>query len=168
MINWHYFVDWLKKAPKVSSLLLIATYGVFGWLYSSWMIKFAFKLQLIYEWIKPQFALATSYGIGLLCIFLIIKFFTTPITLFTLGMESWFRIDARAFFAIAISIIIFAIIVEHPVALSRFLVLSAAAILFRLDLQTLGCPKIIARIILAVLCSIAFTTGVGLFYFYGI
>ena len=162
------FVDWFRKIPKVSLLLLIATYGVFGWLYGSWMMRFAIKLQLGYQWVNPITAHSLAYSIGLLCIFSIIIFFTAPISLFTLGMDSWFRIDAKAFLAIAISIMMFAVVIEHPVALTRFLILSAAAILFRLDLQTSGCPKTKARIVVIILSSIAFTAGVRLFYAYGI
>lgn len=168
MRNLSSFTDWVKKIPKVSFLLLIATYGVFGWLYSSWMMRFALQLQLRWERIAPITAHSIAYAIGLLAVLTIVLFFTAPMSLFTLGMDSWFRIDAKAFVAIAISIMMFAIVIEHPVALARFLILSAAAILFRLDLRTMGCPKIRARIILLTFSSIAFTVGVRLFYIYGI
>ena len=161
-------MGWLKKVPKISLFLLIATYGVFGWLYSSWIVKLAIEEQLWNRWVTPSIALAIFYGLGLLCIITVIVFFTAPMTLFTLGMENWFRADAKALFAIAVSIVIFTLIIEYPVVLTRFLILSAAAMLFRLDLRTVGCPNKIAQLILIVLSLIAFALGVLIFNFYGV
>ncbi|VEP16462.1 conserved membrane hypothetical protein [Hyella patelloides LEGE 07179] len=161
-------MDWFKKIPRISPILLIATHGVFGWLYGSWVIEeLATKARLWYAWVTPSTALAISYGLGLLSIILVILFFTTPITLITLGMDNWFRADAKALFTIIVSIVLFAIIIEYPVVLIRFLILSAAAMLFRLDLQTAGCSHKIAQVILIVLGLTAFTIGMLLFKFYG-
>jgi hypothetical protein len=156
----------LKKFPKVSCLLLIATYGVFGWLYGDWIVELTNKEQLWHKWFIPSIALGISYGIGLLLIAIVVLFFTAPITLLTLGMDSWFKLDSKAIIAIAISIAICIIIVEHPVVLSRFLILSAAATLFRFDLQTAGYQYTRARWILIFVGAFSFMIGVLLVNFW--
>lgn len=158
-------MGWLKKFPRLSSILLIATYGVFGWIYGSWIVELATDIRLWYGLVSLSIASAISYGLGLCLILIIIIFFTAPTTIFTLGMASWFRLDAEAFIAIAASVVIFAFIVEYPIAFTRFLVLSATAMLFRLDLQTMGYSQNIAQVILIMLSLTAFTIGV-LFKFY--
>lgn len=150
----------LKKFPKISSLLLIATYGVFGWIYGSWIVELTAEKELWHEWFIPLVALGISCGLGLLLIIIIILFFTAPITLLTLGLDNWLRVDSKALIAIALSIAAFIIIVEHPVVLARFLILSAAATLFRFDLQTVGYSSKIAQWILLILSAIAFIIGV--------
>lgn len=158
-------MNWLQKVPKISLILLIATYGVFGWIYGTWTIELAAEFRLWYALVTPSIALAISYGLGLCLILIIIIFFTAPIALFTLGMSGWFKLDFKALGAIAASIIIFGFIVEYPIAFTRFLVLSATAMLFRLDLQTMGYSQNIAQVILIMLSLTAFTIGV-LFKFY--
>ena len=161
-------MDWFKKIPRISPILLIATHGVFGWLYGSWVMEeLATKARFWYGWATPSTALAISYGLGLLSIILVIVFFTTPISLITLGMDNWFRADAKALFTILISILLFAIIVEYPVILIRFLILSAAAMLFRLDLRTAGYSRKTAQVVVVVIGLTAFTMGMLLFNFYG-
>lgn len=156
-------MTWLKKFPKVSFLLLMATYGVFGWLYGDWVVDLTTRKQLWHGWFRSSVASSISYGIGLFLIVIIVFSFTAPITLLTLGMDSWFKLDSKAIAMIALSITAFALIVEHPVALARFLILSAAATLFRFDLQTAGYSSKIAKWILIVLGAIAFIIGVLLF-----
>lgn len=156
-------MGWLKKVPRLSSILLIATYGVFGWIYGSWTIELATESKLWYGLVTPSIASAISYGLGLCLILIIIIFFTAPIALFTLGMSGWFKLDFKALGAIAASIIIFGFIVEYPIAFTRLLVLSAAAMLFRLDLQTTGYSNRKAQLILIVLSEIAFTVGMLLY-----
>lgn len=157
-------MNWLQKVPRLSLILLIATYGVFGWIYGSWTIELETEYRLWYGLVTPLIASAISYCLGLCLILIIIIFFTAPVALFTLGMSSWFKLDAQAFFAIAASMIIFAFVVEYPIAFTRFLILSAAAMLFRLDLQTTGYSHKIAQLILIVLGSISFSAGMLLFY----
>jgi len=157
-------MSWLKKIPRISLLLLLLTYGVFGWLYSKWALPFAAELGAKYELISPLIAQVAFFGLGLVSISIAVSYFTSPISLLTLGMSNWFRADAKALLTIALSIVIFAIIIEHPMALTRFLILSSAAILFRLDLQTSGCSQKSAQIIIIFVSSIAFSAGLLLFY----
>jgi hypothetical protein len=151
---------WFKKIPKISSLLLIATYGVFGWIYGAWVVELTAQEQLWHKWFISSVALGISYGLGLLLISIIVLYFTAPITLLTLGMNHWLKVDSKALIAIALSISAFIIIVEHPVVLARFLILSAAATLFRFDLQLAGYPSKIAQGILVFSSALAFTIGV--------
>lgn len=157
-------MGWLKKIPRLSLLLMLLTYGVFGWLYSKWALTFAVKLVIKYELISPLIAQAAFLGLGLISISIAVSYFTSPISLLTLGMSNWFRADAKALMTIAISIVVFAIIIEHPVALTRFLILSSAAMLFRLDLQTSGCSQKSAQIIIIFVSGVAFSVGLLLFY----
>ena len=158
-------MDWLGKIPKISFLLLIATYGVFGWLYGSWVIELANETELWFRWTEISIALGISYGLGLLFIGSIAIFCNAPLSLLTLGMSNWFKFDAKAIFAIATSVVVFAIVVEYPAILGRFLVLSSAAILFRLDLQAVGRSHRVSQAILIVISTIAFTTGMSLSVF---
>jgi hypothetical protein len=151
---------WLKKFPKISSLLMIATYGVFGLIYGALVRDFIVREQLWHKWFIPSVAIGISYGIGLLLIIIIVLFFTAPITLLTLGMNHWLKLDSRALLAITFSLAVFIIIVEHPVALARFLILSAAATLLRFDLQLAGYSYKITQVILTLFSAIAFTVGV--------
>lgn len=157
-------MNWLQKVPRLSLILLIATYGVFGWIYGSWTMELETEYRLWYGLVTPPIASAISYGLGLCSIAIIIIFFTAPVAIFTLGMSSWFKLDAQAFFAIATSVVIFAFVVEYPIAFTRFLILSAAAMLFRLDLQTIGYSQNIAQLIPIVISAISFSAGMLLFY----
>ena len=157
-------MGWLKKIPRISLLLLLLTYGVFGWLYSGWALPLATELSTKHELISPSIAQATLFGLGLLAIATAVSYVTSPISLLTLGMGNWFRADAKALVTIALSIVVFAIIIEHPMALTRFLILSSAAMLFRLDLQTSGCSQKSAQIIIIFVSAIAFSTGLLFFY----
>jgi hypothetical protein len=151
---------WLKRFPKISSLLMIATYGVFGWIYGALVRDLIAQEQLWHKWFISSVALGISYGIGLLSIIIIVLFFTAPITLLTLGMNHWLKLNSRALLAITLSLAAFIIIVEHPIALARFLILSAAATLFRFDLQLAGYSYKITHIIITLCSAIAFTIGV--------
>lgn len=157
-------MGWLKKIPRISLFLLLLTYGVFGWLYSEWTLPLSAKLSAKHELVSPLIAQAALFSLGLLSISIAVSYFTSPISLLTLGMSNWFRADAKALLTIALSIVVFAIIIEHPVALTRFLILSSAAMLFRLDLQTSGCSQKSAQIIIIFVSAIAFSAGLLLFY----
>ena len=159
-------MGWLKRIPRISLLLILLTYGMFGWLYSEWALPLADKLDAKHELISPLIAQITLFGLGLLSISFAVSYFTSPISLLTLGMSNWFRADAKALLTIALSIVVFAVIIEHPVILTRFLILSSAAMLFRLDLQTSGCPQKSAQIIIILMSAIAFSAGLLFFYIY--
>lgn len=159
-------MGWLKKIPRISLLLLLLTYGVFGWLYSEWAIPLAATLSTKHELISPLIAQVTLFSLSLLAIAIAVSYFTSPISLLTLGMSNWFRADAKALVTIFLSIVLFAIIIEHPATLTRFLILSSAAMLFRLDLQTSGCPQKLAQIIIILVSVIAFSAGLLFFYGY--
>ncbi len=153
----------LSKIPKLSLILLIAIYGVFGWLYGGLVREAIALVGSRYRWLTPLLTEVICYLAGLIAIIILIVYFTTPITLLTLGMGNWFRADARAIVSIAISIIIFALIIEYPAILSRFLILSAAAMLFRLDLHTLGYSRTISHLILISFSLLSFSGGILFF-----
>ena len=113
-------MGWLNKIPKLSLILLIAIYGVFGWLYGEWMQLITGNFTPTYQWLSSLTTEIIAYAVGLVAIVVVITYFTTPINLLTLGMGNWFRADAKAVFSIAISIIIFALVIEFPAMLSRF------------------------------------------------
>lgn len=163
-------MGWFKKIPKLSLLLLIATYGVFGWLYSVWSSETLVLLSPRYPWLAARFFTfitydTVSFAVGAIAIITLVTCFTAPIALLTLGMNNWLRFDAKAVASIAITIAIFALVVEYPAVLVRLLVLSAAAMLFSLDMQTLGYSKRMSRVILLFLCLVSFTSGVLLYHY---
>lgn len=157
---------WLKKIPWLSLSLLLLTYGAFGWIYGSWAIKLIEQKVLLAD-LEHDVAISTLYGFGAVMILLLTIAFTAPISLITIGLNSWLKSDIRAFLSIFIGAFAFAIIIQRVDYFARTLVLIAAALLLKLDLQLAGCSRWLCSLILTIFCCLGFTGGILAFYIWG-
>ena len=156
-----------KTTTGISTTLLIMTYGVFGWLYASWVIRVLGDESIIFQVFKPKIAVGLLYGIGTIWILAIALIFTTPVALMTITLNNWLKSDMRAFFLVFFGALGFALIVQRLDFFSRFLILLASAILVKLDLQTLGLSRWLSYCVLAVMCLCSFFGGITAFYYWG-
>jgi hypothetical protein len=112
---------WLiKKLPWASLLLLIFTYGLFGWVISA-------TDSSTWLWL-----MGASY------ILLIALALAAPFTLMKTFYTSWLKSDTRAFLSVIVGAFVAVLIVTWIEVFVRILVLLSAGALVRLDLQTAG------------------------------
>lgn len=152
----------LKRNPRLSILfsliLLLLTYGVEGWIYGSWIEDF-----IKYDFVDSfplLMRLPVLYGIALAGIAILVAVFTSPVFLMTTGLNGWLKSDMRAFLSIFIGAFAFAILVQRIDYFARALVLVASVFLLKLDLQLLGCNRLLCSFILIILCWLGFTAGI--------
>lgn len=147
----------------LSLLLLLLTYGVEGWLYGSWISQVLEQENLLIQLIE-QARIGVLYGVAVISISLMVVVFTSPVSLITVGLNSWLKSDTRAFLSIFIGAFAFAILVQRVDYFARFLVLVAAIFLGKLDLQLAGLSRWICSLVLVILCWLGFTGGILAFY----
>ena len=151
-----------RRSLIFSLLLLLFTYGIEGWMYGFWMERFLEREILL------QFAeltrLSILYAAAIVGIFLLVIFFTSPVSLMTVGLNGWLKSDTRAFVSIFLGAFAFAILVQRIDYFARLLVLLAAVFLLKLDLQLVGCSRWFCSFILVILCWLGFTGGILFFY----
>jgi len=157
----------LKDNPRfaliLSLLLLLLTYTVEGWLYGSWIRSVLEQQAFLTQFAEPA-RIGILYGGAMMGITLLIVVFTYPVSLMTVGLNSWLKSDTRAFLSIFIGAFAFAIIVQRVDFLIRFMVLMAGVFLGKLDLQLIGISRSICSLILVFLCWFGFTGGILAFY----
>ncbi|MDJ0678485.1 MAG: hypothetical protein QNJ18_01320 [Xenococcaceae cyanobacterium MO_167.B52] len=159
-----------KTTTGISVTLLLMTYGVFGWIYGSWVIKVLEDegiKNLISQVLEPEIRLVIFYGIGAIYIMAVAIVFTSPITLITMGLNKWLKSDVRAFFLVFLGAFAFALIVQRLDFFATFLMLLANAILVKLDLQSLGLSRWLSYCVLTVMCLGSFFGGITAFYYWG-
>ena len=113
-------MGFIKKLPWASLLLLVFTYGLFGWLISA-------TDRSIWLWF-----MGASY------ILLIALALAAPFTLMKTFYTSWLKSDTRAFLSVIVGAFVAVLIVTWIEVFVRVLVLLSAGALVRLDLQTAG------------------------------
>jgi hypothetical protein len=132
----------VKKLPWASLLLLLFTYGVFGWLISgsnmSWLL-----------WLM-----------GAVYTLLIALVLAAPFTLIRSFYTSWLKSDTRAFLSVILGAFFAVLILCWINIFVRILVLISAAALVRLDLQTAGYGDWQAFATIAVVSLTGFSLGV--------
>lgn len=132
----------VKKLPWTSLLLLLCTYGVFGWvitaIYASWSL-----------WL-----------IGAAYILLIALALTAPFRLIQSFYTSWLKSDSRAFVSVIVGAFVAVVFLHWIEIFIRIMVLISASALVRLDLQTRGVSKWQAFGILVVVPLIGFALGI--------
>ncbi len=156
----------LKQIPWLSLTVLLLTYGAFGWSYSSWGVEAIEQGRLLSK-LETEIALPIVYGLGTMLIVLIAIIFTAPISLITISLNSWLKSDARAFISIFIGAFAFTIIVQRVDYFAKFLVLLAAALLVKLDLQLAGYRKWLSWLIVTFFCLLGFIGGILAFNTWG-
>jgi uncharacterized membrane protein len=151
----------VKKLPWASLLLLLFTYGVFGWLISDE----AQKLARADERVDGLTSLALSdiswflWVMGAVYILLIAVALTAPFRLIQTCYTSWLKSDTRAFASVIVGAFVAVVIITWIDVFVRILVLLSAGALVRLDLQTGGYSKWQAFVILISLSLTGFGLG---------
>ena len=146
----------------LSLLLLLLTYGVEGWIYGFWMDLFV-KGEVLVQFAESA-RWSILYAAAIFGIFLLVIFFTSPVSLMTVGLNGWLRSDTRAFLSIFFGAFTFALIVQRVDYFARFLVLLSAVCLLKLDLQLIGIDRWFCSFIIVILCWLGFTGGILFFY----
>jgi hypothetical protein len=132
----------VKKLPWISLLLLVSTYGVFGWL------------------LTASTGLALFWLMGATYILIIASAMTAPWALIKGFYAGFLKSDSRAFVSVIIGAFVAVIIIRWIDVFFRILVLISASALARLDLQTAGYGKWQAFGILLLVSLTGFALGV--------
>ncbi|ACK71914.1 conserved hypothetical protein [Gloeothece citriformis PCC 7424] len=154
---------WLKKFPWLSLVLLLATYGVFGWyveqsksLWNSWIIEQGRG----WGWTIEEDLLGISLYVVSGAVILAITFgLTAPVALLTFFMGSPLKNDVRAMFSVLVWAFAVVIIICWLQFFAHLLLLISAAILGRLALQEWGCKTWQASLIISLLALSSFMVG---------
>jgi hypothetical protein len=127
------------KINKISLVLTLLTYGVFGWTCG----------VSHNDWLRGGFL-----------VLLITLLLIAPIRFLQICFSSWLASDARAFISIIILSFLCVVVLTWLEVFAQFFVLLAAGILVRLDLQTAGFGEWQAFFSLAGMCLASFALGV--------
>ncbi len=152
-----------KTTFGISLILLVMTYGVFGWFYASWTIATIQEQNLL----DQETTVAIFYGVGTILVLSIAVIFTAAVSLMNISFNNWLKSDIRAFLSIFFGALAFAIIVQLFAYFTRFFVLLASAILVKLDLPTLGLNKWLSNLVLAIMSLGSFFGGMIAFNYWG-
>jgi hypothetical protein len=156
-------ITWVNRTFWFSLILLLLTYAAEGWMYGGWISK-QLEEGILLTQLTEQMRLGIFYTIAIAAISFFIIIFTSPISLFTISLNGWLKSDTRAFLSIFIGAFAVALVVQRVDFFARFLVLTAAALLFKLDLQLSGCNRWLGSLILIIFCWLGFTSGILAFY----
>jgi hypothetical protein len=153
-------MNWLKKFPWLSLMLLLLTYAVFGWYYGSWT-AWLVRTEAESGWfLQENIATILIEFIGAFLVLVMVLGFAAPIALMTFSVGNWLKNDTRAFIALLIASAIGVIVIYWLQYLAQFTLLLGAASLFRLELQTLGCKSRLSTWLLVIVCLLGFALGV--------
>lgn len=156
----------LKNLPW-SLVLLFITFSVFGWRLiesipelTEWVLEkggaFGISVtELMLSWILLPAAAAF--------IIIMAVSLTAPILWMRVGIKGWLKSDINAFASTLLWAFAFVLIFSYIEYFAQFLLLLAAAILARLDLQQAGYSKGKASVVLIFLCLAGFASGLAFF-----
>ncbi len=141
----------VKKLPWASLLLLLFTYGVFGWLIST-------EAQSKGLDSLPELS-RLIWLIGGVILLLALTL-TAPFKVIQGFYTGWLKSDTKAFFSVILGAFIAVIIINWIQISIRILVLLSAGALVRLDLKTAGYSKWQSFGILIVVSLAGFSLGI--------
>ncbi len=125
-------MSFVTKLPLSSLLLLLFTYGVFGWLVAT---------DARNNDLKSLAELSGLLWLDAGIILLLALSLTAPFKVIQNFYTSWMKSDTKAFFAVIIGAFMSVVILRWIEVFLRILVLLSAGALVRLDLQTAGYTK---------------------------
>jgi hypothetical protein len=125
-------MSFVKKLPWASLMLLLVTYGAFGWLLYAWTISW--KVWLL----MTAIALLTALAL------------TAPFELMRICLGALLKSDTTAFISIILGSFAAVILLRWFPFFAHFLILLSAASLARLDIQLAGFSGLQAFLILAI------------------
>lgn len=150
----------LKKIPWLSLILLLLTYGVYGWSYSSWGMT-SIEEGSLFNRLEDTLATIFLYSVGGIFIILLTIAFTAPVSLMTISLSTWLKSETRAFLSIFIGAFAFALIIQKVDVFANILLLLSAALLFKLELQLAGYKNNwLSWLVLTCLCLLGFAGGI--------
>lgn len=159
-------MTYFAKFPWISFVLLLLTYFAFGWSYGEWATRSIEQVKQLY-WLEKLNLNATTIDIiGGFLLVAIVFIFTGAVTLLTGRIVKWIKTQLQIFTSIiggALAVVLILCLFEYFV---RFLVLFAAAALFRTELRNSGLRRQQAAVILAIFCLTGFVVGVLSFTFW--
>lgn len=141
----------VKKLPWVSLLLLLFTYGVFGWLISvdarsNGLSSLSYVSRRL--WLDGAIILLLALSL------------TAPFQLIQSVYTGWLKSDTTAFISVIVGAF-FAVVVLHWFeTFIRILILLSAGALVRIDLQTAGYNKWQSFGILVFVSLVGFSLGI--------
>jgi hypothetical protein len=156
---------WNKKIPWLSLSLLALAYGTFGWIYSETISNLTASILDEKEALVNANLFGLLYGLGAILVVVIALSFTAPVTILQLILGDWFRSDKSAVVSVLIWAFVAVIIVSWLAYFVRLLVLLSAAILARLELQTVGYTQKQGIIILVLICLLSYFLGISFFQY---
>lgn len=141
----------VKKLPWVSLLLLVFTYGVFGWLISmdtrsNGLTSLSYVSRRL--WIDGAIILLLALSL------------TAPFQLIQTFYKTWLKSDTTAFVSVIIGAFVAVVILHWFETFIRILVLLSAGALVRIDLQTAGYNKWQSFGILIFISLLGFSLGI--------
>ena len=157
---------WFKKIPWLSLSIMAMAYGAFGWIYASWSLRFIDQGKLFYWVLEKNIITILLSGLGVAWILLIALAFTAPVALMTVSIGKWIGSDFGAFMSIILGAMAFALIVQRLDLFAKFFVLLASALLFRLDLKTIGLKPWISLLVIGCFCLLSFSGGIFAYAIY--
>ena len=152
-----------RLSLTLSSILLLLTYIVEGWMYGWWIVGLSDYENILTQF-SEQVRFGAFYGAAIAGISFFVIFLTSPFSLITVSLNGWLKSDTRAFLSIFLGAFIFAIVVQRVDYFIRFLVMVSAVFLVKLDLQLVGFSRWHCSTILIFLCWLGFTGGILAFY----
>lgn len=144
----------VNKLPLASLLLLLFTYGIFGWVVG---------VDARRNDLTTLSDLSGLLWVDGAIILLVALSLTAPFKVIQNFYTSWMKSDTKAFFAVIIGAFLAVIILRWIEVFLRILVLLLAGALVRLDLQTAGYGKWQSFGILLFVSLIGFSMGLVLY-----
>jgi hypothetical protein len=149
-----------RKFPWISFVLLTIAYFIFGWFYGEWSFWILAEIKSSYWLQKIEIDTATIDILGGFLLVAIVLVFTGAVTLLTSRIIRRLKTQLQVFISVIGGSLIIVSILYWFEYFIRFLVLFAAAALFRIELRNAGFRKERAAMTLAICCLIGFIAGV--------
>lgn len=151
------------RFPCLYLSLVFLAYGVFGWIVAKsinfWITDLRDALAYWGLLVSPLTAKTTIYGLISLVIFIIIVILTIPAKSLKFMFGSWLTSGNQGFISILFWSFILVLIICYLEQFIMFLILFAASLLGRLELQELTYKSYQIMLILVTVSLLGFSTG---------
>lgn len=157
----------LYRFPWLYLSLIFLAYAIFGWIVAKsinfWIADFREELAYWGLSISPLMAKIVIYSLISLVIFLIIVILTIPVKSLKFMFGSWLESGNKGFISIFfwcfILVFISVLVISFLDQFIRFIILFAASLLGRLELQELNYKNYQIMLVLVIISLIGFSTG---------
>ncbi len=160
---------WLKTFPWLSLVIVIVTYGVFGWHIAALSAHWSHALVLqSRDWglsIEDSGMMLIIHLLAILMIVVTSLALSAPLSLMTFVVGSSIRSEGQSILSMVLWSFIFVIILRWFNIFAHFLVLLSAALLGRLEFRYIGYTNIRTVFLLMLIGLVGFSIG-ALSYLY--